>query len=573
MDAVLDWVRNSAGPGLTRRHITTRQDLYNIATAFNICNTERLHENDVLSVKEWVMRQNEMKDGMVMFCKLQNEEPLLCYESQDFALFIMTTPQAEVLQKFGKEKICVDTTHGTTMYDFQLTTLLTVDEFGGGVPCAFCISTKVDTAVMAHFFSCVKQRVGKLHAMSFMSDDAPEYYNAWEEVMGAPTHRLLCAWHVDRNWRKNIMRYVQGNILKATVYKTCRILLDCEDEGKLAVLCREFLEKASEVDDTKEFAAYFRKHYANRPQQWALCYRKGTGINTNMYLESLHKTIKHVYLKGTQNRRVDTLISCLVRLTHDKLYDRVIKLCKGKQTHRIQSISRSHMLSMDIAASAVKFVENGEHKVESQTTPGTVYTVAKRQETCNCQLVCQACGICAHNFTCTCHDHLVKLNICKHIHVVARLLKVHETSSTAKDTCTLAEAEHMLDQARDVQDVQKEISDTAYVQKAATVGEALLGCLKMGKVSESQAKKMHNCFERLLRDISNETSVNKALRCAPNRHIEPQMRFRSVRKGNCKKDIQTVMRKPTPTEKVRLLDSLSSRDEREDIHTGDDHSY
>ena len=34
-----------------------------------------------------------------------------------------------------------------------------------------------------------------------MSDDAPQYWNAWEFVFGKnSTKKLLCNWHVDRAW-------------------------------------------------------------------------------------------------------------------------------------------------------------------------------------------------------------------------------------------------------------------------------------------------------------------------------------------------------------------------------------
>lgn len=48
--------------------------------------------------------------------------------------------------------------------------------------------------------------------------------------------------------------------------------------------------------DTFLFGQYFNDHYVNRPQCWAYCYRSGLGINTNMYLEPLHKILKHIYL-------------------------------------------------------------------------------------------------------------------------------------------------------------------------------------------------------------------------------------------------------------------------------------
>lgn len=55
----------------------------------------------------------------------------------DFALIIMTFFQAQQLVQFGNNKICIDGTHGTNNYDFQLYTLLTADEFSSASSVAF----------------------------------------------------------------------------------------------------------------------------------------------------------------------------------------------------------------------------------------------------------------------------------------------------------------------------------------------------------------------------------------------------------------------------------------------------
>jgi len=51
-----------------------------------------------------------------------------------------------MLEKFGNHIVCIDSTHGTNINDFHLTTLFVIDEFGNGIPTAFCISNKKNTA-------------------------------------------------------------------------------------------------------------------------------------------------------------------------------------------------------------------------------------------------------------------------------------------------------------------------------------------------------------------------------------------------------------------------------------------
>jgi hypothetical protein len=40
----------------------------------------------------------------------------------------MTEAQCELLRKYGSDCICIDGTHGTNSYDFELITLLVVDD-------------------------------------------------------------------------------------------------------------------------------------------------------------------------------------------------------------------------------------------------------------------------------------------------------------------------------------------------------------------------------------------------------------------------------------------------------------
>uniref|UniRef100_A0A2S2PIF0 MULE transposase domain-containing protein n=1 Tax=Schizaphis graminum TaxID=13262 RepID=A0A2S2PIF0_SCHGA len=146
---------------------------------------------------------------------LSEEENQIIYsylENNDVFLIIATKFQLEMIQKFGHEKICVDSTHGTTEYDL-LTTLVVVDEYGNGFPCCLCFTKKKDTITWITFFTKVKERTGNINTKVFMSDDDPAFYNnAWCNVMGNAEHKLLCSWHVDhylrqttlkQNWLKN----------------------------------------------------------------------------------------------------------------------------------------------------------------------------------------------------------------------------------------------------------------------------------------------------------------------------------------------------------------------------------
>ncbi len=83
-------------------------------------------------------------------------------------------------------------------YDFQLTTLLVIDDHGEGYPVAFCFSNHANQRAMEAFLVAVKQAVKySIDNVVLMSDDAEAYRNAWLAVMGSPKAELLCAWHIE----------------------------------------------------------------------------------------------------------------------------------------------------------------------------------------------------------------------------------------------------------------------------------------------------------------------------------------------------------------------------------------
>ena len=79
----------------------------------------------------------------------------------------------------------------TNMYDFNLITLLVVDEFGEGIPVAWAISNREDVTLLVQFLSSIKKRTGTINPNWFMSDDAQQYYNAWSGVFGTTGTKIF----------------------------------------------------------------------------------------------------------------------------------------------------------------------------------------------------------------------------------------------------------------------------------------------------------------------------------------------------------------------------------------------
>ena len=118
-------------------------------------------------------------------------------------------------------------------------------------------------------------------------------------------------WHVDRAWRNAAKQYISSKENRLLVYHYLQVLQTENEETKFRLLLQflSFLNNNETV-----FYAYFTTKYCNRLQQWASCYRTGTAVNTNMFVESFYRLLKIVYLHSKQNRRIDYLLNTLLNI-------------------------------------------------------------------------------------------------------------------------------------------------------------------------------------------------------------------------------------------------------------------
>ena len=150
-----------------------------------------------------------------------------------------------------------------------------------------------------------------------MTDDADQFYSAWVSIFGMGPKKLLCTWHVDRAWRGHL-NIVQDKQLAQTIYHNLRVLLEETDVRRFEKLLYE-TRKQLKTPKTEDFSKCFEAHYVQRKTQWAICYREKSNINTNMYVESFHRVIKYLYLKGKTNKRVDKCIQMLMKYERQNL--------------------------------------------------------------------------------------------------------------------------------------------------------------------------------------------------------------------------------------------------------------
>ncbi|XP_063921912.1 uncharacterized protein LOC135136511 isoform X3 [Zophobas morio] len=163
----------------------------------------------------------------------------------------------------------------------------------------------------------------------FMSDDDPKYYNAWIKVMTNKPQRLLCSWHIVKNW--NIQgKKIHDVTMRKQMKQEMKRILNETNEKKFIELKDAYLNKLQEANEL-DFANYLLRYYfqdEDRIRMWAHCYRKNAGINTNMAIESLNNLLKTNQLKSR------------TRVTTEKLLDTIEDLVEIKMWQRIFSIER-----------------------------------------------------------------------------------------------------------------------------------------------------------------------------------------------------------------------------------------
>lgn len=118
---VLEDVRETFDGDLHRVHLLTKKDLKNIERSYNLQGNVKRHSDDFQSLELWIEEAKQYSDNPVVFY----DNP---HDKQNFMLILMNDYQKYMLKKFGVNVVCIDSTHGTNAYKFQLTTLLIVDD-------------------------------------------------------------------------------------------------------------------------------------------------------------------------------------------------------------------------------------------------------------------------------------------------------------------------------------------------------------------------------------------------------------------------------------------------------------
>ena len=585
IERIMDNIRENTMEGITREHLVTKQDVHNVKNQYNIEGVMR-HKNDLTSVCAWVEELRSYPNNPIILFKAQGvaqPDNMDNVGTDDFILGIQTQFQCDILCKYGNICICMDATHGTNMYDFKLITLLVLDDFGEGIPLAWEITNREDGAMLVEFLSAIKQRTGALKSPRwFMSDDAEQYYNSWKTVFGSEgTTKLLCAWHIDRSWRNALKEHIATKQTRLEIYHHLRTLLTENEESTFRLLLQQLLSYLDSNEHT--FYSYFKATYCSRLEQWASCFRVGTVVNTNMFIESFHRVLKVVYLQHKQNRRIDYLLSTLLKIARDKVFDQLTKIQKGKYTHRVAEINKRHKAALHILP-LVKITQRDEAcwTVPSERDGSTHYTIHLCKQVCNCKLNCTNCHACVHMYTCTCMDATLHATVCKHVHLVKMITTMHTTNknndSPNSDKCNTDTLQYFSNLFEDTKltdgklstlqlQIQHQIYELSTLLKTCQHTDALKAC-----------KQHLTSAITVMRAIENTDYKPAVLpqkrQYPPNKNSEKQLRFFSTKK---RKMASTHLSKPSYSESQKCKSLLLGLDTtfcgiclQEDDHSKED---
>lgn len=187
---------------LNRIHLLTRMDIQNVKKQFNleiqegVRHCEGLYKlwNDLLcqlyiiptcdfyfldavSVTMYVHECSNMTNNPIFYKPQGVEDENNILGRDDFCLVIMNKAQEEMLCRFGDNVVAIDSTHGMNSYDFELTTILIIDEWGEGFPAVCMLTNRKDSLIFQLLFRKVKDKVGILKSKVFMSDITNVFYN------------------------------------------------------------------------------------------------------------------------------------------------------------------------------------------------------------------------------------------------------------------------------------------------------------------------------------------------------------------------------------------------------------
>ncbi|XP_050503242.1 uncharacterized protein LOC126882376 [Diabrotica virgifera virgifera] len=525
-------------PQLDRLAVSTSKDLVNLSTKYNI--HKKRDQNDMVAVALKVQEWNTNNKNYAFLFKKEGEEHDVL-RTEDFAIGFMNKIMEDKLREFPNI-ICVDGTHGTNKRRMDLTIMLIKDDRNQGFPVAFLLSNRLDQRVQEVFLGALKNRMKtEIRADHFMSDDDPKYYNAWVNTMGNQPNKLLCTWHVIKNWNFQGKSKIKDTTIKKEMKNDLRQIITETDEEKFMELRDIYLTKLKNANET-EFCNYLEKKYfksMKRTKTWAHCYRRNSGINTNMSLESLNNLLKTNYLNRTATGGIEKLLDTMDELVEVKMWKRIVDIKRpNANNYQDRTIIQAHRGAERIKRK-MEVTKNmevyGQYQVRSLTDPNILQNVTLRQ-VCESEckmLFCRVCKICIHRYQCDCRVYAVRNTLCQHVHLV-RMYEESVGTNSVLDDAARCLGETSIIKSRHEEEINEFIRGT--LEQTNLTQEKTKRNLQQEYVNNMMNKLDDESFAKFMRVVQGplEKLNEEAMNITKKRKMEKQQYFPSNKKRNVK---------------------------------------
>ncbi|KAL3677032.1 hypothetical protein R1sor_026980 [Riccia sorocarpa] len=204
--------------GWTRDMHLTAQDIRNIQNRSRR-DGQLYHTNDAQAVRQW----SERFPDHVLHYEEQNKT-----EAKLFCLVFCTPWMLRNLAIYGHEgAVCLDATHGTNLYEFQLFTWLVYDKHQNGIPVVWALMERHRTEELVVVQQKIKKAVETRHEdivgenfipSCFITNDCAEEKASIRLVYpGCPVD--LCIWHVRCSFNKNLTTKVRHPVHRVLMNK------------------------------------------------------------------------------------------------------------------------------------------------------------------------------------------------------------------------------------------------------------------------------------------------------------------------------------------------------------------
>lgn len=432
-------------PSMDPLYLLNKQSLFNISNTFRIEVPAAPAVLKPYSVEAFVAEYH----ASILFLKRAGEKhPTL--DVDDEVVIVMTPAQEELFRKFGNLVVTADGTFGVNQQDLVLHALSIVDSWYEATPVALAISGRCDQIFTDLFVRTVRQRVGKIAPITFMSEMGTTYYESWRCIMGPVQFQLFCRWHVENSWRQSARKITEPE--KRNEILRCLLSLSmCLDENQFLLNWKMLL--ADEDPKVQSFIEYLKTSFADNVESWAYCYRANAGLNNNFHLKAFDRCLKYFNGNLLKEATFTEFLSLLNDFLELETKDLTRKRIFGKLSSKLANLRKRHdIVAKKEVTLAVDLVDDPfvgwlVSVCEGDEDSWSMYAVRPKREECDgCKMVCEGCASCLHLYECTCRDYCIEFNMCIHIHKVCLHLKESLQPSLDDESCKLPNNHSLLQQ-------------------------------------------------------------------------------------------------------------------------------